>query len=345
LLIFYHIACTILGNFIFGPNSKMMSIHTILGAGGVIAEALARELIRHGRPVRLVSRSAQKHRAAEVTTLVADITDPKQAFMAVQGSSIVYLCIGLKYDYSVWRQQWPKIMTNTIEACSRAGAKLIFFDNVYMYGRVNGAMTEETPYDPVSRKGDLRARLATQLMSEVRKGNITATIARSADFYGPGAERTSIPNLLVFSRLAKGKRAQWLMNAHVKHSFTYTEDAAKALYLLASDEGAWNQTWHLPTAADPLTGSEFIAWAALGLDTPARYSVLPGWMIGLGGWFDKTTAELREMLYQNEFDYIFDSSKFEKAFQFIPTSYETGIKATANTYQRTDQKRALRVKN
>jgi nucleoside-diphosphate-sugar epimerase len=321
-----------------------MSIHTILGAGGAIAEGLSRELLRQGQPVRLVSRHAQDHQSAGVTTLIADITNQKQAFTAIQGSSIVYLCIGLKYDYSVWRQQWPKIMSNTIEACSRSGAKLIFFDNVYMYGQVNGAMTEETPYDPKSRKGDLRARLATQLMSEVRKGNITASIARSADFYGPGAEKTSIPNLLVFSRLAKGKKAQWLVNAHVKHSYTYTEDAAKALCLLASDEGSWNQVWHLPTAVNPLTGAEFIASAALSLGVPSRYSVLPKWMIGLAGWFDKTTAETREMLYQNEFDYLFDSSKFEKAFPFIPTSYEAGIKATANAYQRTDQKRALRVK-
>jgi nucleoside-diphosphate-sugar epimerase len=325
-----------------------MSIHTILGAGGVIAEGLAQELIRQKQQLRLVSRHVQDHQqdhqSAGVATLVADITDPKQALMAIQGSSIVYLCIGLKYNYSIWRQQWPKIMTNTIEACSRSGAKLIFFDNVYMYGQVNGAMTEETPYDPKSRKGDLRARLATQLMSEVRKGNITAAIARSADFYGPGAEKNGVPNLLVFSRLAKGKRAQWLVNANVKHSYTYTEDAAKALYLLASDEGSWNQAWHLPTAVDPPTGAEFIASAALSLGVPSRYTVLPKWMIGLAGWFDKTTAETREMLYQNEFDYIFDSSKFEKAFQFIPTSYEAGIKATANAYQRTDQKRALRVK-
>jgi dTDP-D-glucose 4,6-dehydratase len=39
--------------------------------------------------------------------------------------------------------------------------------------------------------------------------------------------------------------------------------------------------------------------------------------------------ELGEMLYQHEFDYRFNSSKFEKAFQFIPTSYEQGIKETA----------------
>jgi nucleoside-diphosphate-sugar epimerase len=307
-----------------------MPIHTILGAGGAIANGLARELTDHGETVRVVSRNPASFPGAG--SVQADMTDPQQALRAIQGSAIVYLCIGLKYDFSIWRQQWPRIMTNTIEACKQAQAKLIFFDNVYMYGRVDGGMTEDSPYDPCSRKGDLRARIATQLMSEVRHGNITASIARSADFYGPGSDKTSLPAILIFDRLAKGKRAQWLVNAKVRHSFTYTGDAVKALYLLARDENSWNQAWHLPTATNPLTGEEFIELAARSLSKPARYMLLPKWMISLGGLFDKTTSELREMTYQYEFDYLFDSSKFEKAYNFQPVSYEEGIKATAGQY-------------
>jgi nucleoside-diphosphate-sugar epimerase len=307
-----------------------MPIHTILGAGGAIANGLARELTGHKESVRLVSRNPPASPGAE--SVQADITDPMQARRAIRGSSIVYLCIGLKYDYSVWREQWPRIMTNTIEACMEAQAKLIFFDNVYMYGRVKGAMTEDSPYDPCSRKGDLRARIATQLMSEVRKGHIIASIARSADFYGPGSEKTSVPGLLVFDRLAKGQRAQWIANTGAKHSFTYTGDAVKALYLLARDENSWNQAWHLPTASNPLTGAEFIAAVAGSLGKTARTMILPKWMIGLGGLFDKTTAELREMTYQYEFDYLVDSSKFEKAYHFRPIAYKEGIKATADAF-------------
>ncbi len=191
-----------------------MSIHTILGAGGAIADLLATELISRGLPVRLVSRHPVERAGA--TTVTADISKRDQAFRAIEGSAVVYCCIGLKYDYAVWRQQWPRIMDNQIEACSATGAKLLFFDNVYMYGRVDGPMTEETPYDPSSRKGDLRARIATQLMSEVRKGNITAAIARAADFYGPGTTKTSVPDLLVFQKLLKGEPAQWLVNTGVR---------------------------------------------------------------------------------------------------------------------------------
>jgi nucleoside-diphosphate-sugar epimerase len=309
-----------------------MSIHTILGAGGAIADILATELIARGLPVRLVSRHPAERPGA--TVVAADLTQRDQALRAMSGSAVVYCCIGLKYDYWLWRQQWPRIMDNQIEACKTSGAKLIFFDNVYMYGKVDAAMTEDTPYDPSSRKGDLRARIATQLMSEVRKGNITATIARSADFYGPGTAKTSVPDILVFQKLLKGEPAQWLVNAGVRHSFTYTPDAAKALAMLALDDSSWNQVWHLPTAAPALTGAEFIKRVATELDREARIRILHRWMIRLGGVFDVTTKELYEMLYQYQFDYLFDSSKFEKAYGFRPTSYEEGIKATAEAHLR-----------
>ena len=65
----------------------------------------------------------------------ADLSDKDQTIRATAGSSIVYLLVGLKYDHNLWTEMWPRIMANTIEACKRSGAKLVFFDNVYMYGK------------------------------------------------------------------------------------------------------------------------------------------------------------------------------------------------------------------
>ncbi len=313
-----------------------MLTHTILGAGGAISDTLAPLLIERQFSVRLVSRNPKPRQGAAI--LSADLTDPDQALQAVTGSEVVYLCMGLPYTYSIWRRIWPRVIDNIIEACKKTQARLIFFDNVYMYGKTAGQMTEETPYDPSSRKGDLRARLATKIMSEVRKGMITATIARAADFYGPGAEKTGLPNLLVFQRMLNRQRAQWLVNPHAHHSFTYIPDAAKALCLLATDENSWNQVWHLPTAQPPLTGAGFIELAAAAMDQPNQYTVLPKWMIRMGGLLDKTTKEIYEMLYQYDSDYLFDSSKFENAYRFRPTSYEEGIKATADAYRKGDEK-------
>ena len=169
------------------------------------------------------------------------------------------------------------------------------------------------------------------LLDEMKTGNLTALLARSADFYGPRA-RTGIPNVLVFDKLAKGAKASWLVNDSVKHSFTFTPDAARSLVLLAESESAWNQTWHVPTAPDPPTGKQFIGLAANAFGTQPKYQVLNRLMVWLAGRFDTTVRELYEMLYQYEFDYVFDSTKFTTAFGFQPASYPEGVRKTAETY-------------
>lgn len=305
---------------------------TILGAGGAIGNELVKELVRTKTHVRLVSRTPRRT-AANVQTMSADISDPDQAIWAVAGSEVVHLLVGLKYDHAVWRETWPRIMRNVIEECKRANAKLVFFDNVYMYGKVAGKMTEETPFNPCSKKGEVRAQIATDLLDEIKAGNLTAMIARSADFYGPDA-RTSVANVLVFSKLATGDKAAWLVNDSVCHSFTFTPDAAKSLMMLTETESAWNQTWHVPTAPDPPTGKEFIALAAEAFGVPARYRVLNRPMLMVAGWFNEMIAESYEMLYQNDSEYLFDSTKFARAFQFEPTGYRDAVRIIASTYKK-----------
>ena len=132
-----------------------MTVYTILGAGGSIGNALAKELTEQGKQVRLVSRSG--FTLPGTHSVCTDLSDLSDTIDAVKGSSIVFLCAGLPYNHKVWEKNWPRIMMHSIEACKRTSAKLIFFDNVYMYGRVNGKMTEKTPYYPCSKKGEVRA--------------------------------------------------------------------------------------------------------------------------------------------------------------------------------------------
>ena len=308
-------------------------MHTILGAGGVIATELVKELVSRRKSIRLVARNPKP--AGTVTRVVsADLSVLDQTVAAVAGSSVVYLVVGLKYDVSVWRELWPRIMRNAIEACKRANAKLIFFDNVYMYGKVSGPMTEDTPFNPVSRKGEIRAQVATMLLEEMKVGGVQALIARSADFYGPGA-RTSVANILVFDKLAKREKGSWLVNDSVPHSFTFTPDAARGLVVLGSSEASWNQTWHLPTALSPPTGREFIRMAAAQFGVEPHYRVLTPLMLKLVGVFNSDVREQGEMLYQYNSPYVFDSTKFTKAFGFGPMAYGDGVEETALAYKTT----------
>ena len=210
-------------------------MYTILGAGGAIADALVPALVPGGEPIRLVSRHPRPLPGA-AETVAADLTRADDTVRAMAGSRIAFLTVGLPYDVRVWREQWPRIMGNAIAAAQRTGTSLVFFDNVYMYGRVSAPMTEATPFNPVSRKGEIRARIATMLLDAVARGYVTAMIARAADFYGPRA-RTGVGNVMVMDALAAGKAATWLATDQVPHAFTYVPDAADALVRLAGQRG------------------------------------------------------------------------------------------------------------
>jgi nucleoside-diphosphate-sugar epimerase len=306
--------------------------HTILGAGGSIGNALAYKLIERNEEVRLVSRSGYQIPGSE--SVKADITKFADALRSIDYSDKVYLCVGLPYDSKLWSEQWPVIMKNVVDSCKLANSKLIFFDNVYMYGKVTGKMTETTPYNPCSKKGEIRARIAMQLEEEISKKNLDAIIARSADIYGPYASTTSIPYILAFRNLMGGKRAQWIVDANTLHSFTYTLDASEGMILLSENEECFNQIWHLPTS-HPIDGETFIHIIERELGIDPGYIVLNKWMIKTAGLFDKTVSETYEMLYQSEYNYIFDSTKFNEFFDYTPESLHGGIRNTIEFLQST----------
>ena len=193
-------------------------------------------------------------------------------------------------------------------------------------------MTEETPFHPWSKKGEVRAKIAKSLIDEWKAGSLTAMIARAADFYGPGATY-GIPNVMVFEPMSKGQKAMCLANDSLPHSYTYTPDAARGLVALAENESAWNQTWHVPTTANPPAGKEFIAMAAKEMGVAPKYRVLSRPMVKIFGWFNPVVGEVREMMYQNDSPYLFDSSKYARAFGFAGTPYADGIRATAGSYR------------
>ena len=298
-------------------------MQTILGSSGIIGKELAKALPEYTNKIRLVSRNPQKVNDGD-ELLKANLFNAEETLRAVEGSEVVYLTAGLQYDSNVWRTQWPLLMKNVIDACKQNNSKLVFFDNVYSYGKVDGWMTEETLAKPDSEKGKVRTWLNEMIMNEVRQGNLKAQIAKAADFYGPKTP-LSFVKIMVFDNFKKGKKAQWFINVNKKHSFTYTPDAGKGTAILGNTESAYNQVWHLPTNKDVLTGKEFIELAAKAMGVKPEYTVVKKWMVQMLGLFNKIIKENVEMLYQNDSDYLFDSTKFEKAFNYKPISYEEGI--------------------
>jgi nucleoside-diphosphate-sugar epimerase len=302
-------------------------MQTILGSGGAIGTPLAKELKAYTDKIRLVARKPVQVNGDD-ELVIADLTNAADVDRAVAGSEVVYLTVGLEYNIKVWRRDWPVIMQNVINACLKHNARLVFLDNVYMYANTEiPHMTENSTIAPPSKKGQVRAALHHTILQAIRQRGLKALIARSADFYGP-AVKNGMLAITVEGEYKKGKKAYWQHDVNKVHTFTYTPDAAKGTAILGNTPDAFGQVWHLPTSSEKLTGKEFIERVAAEMQVQPKYYILSGFMMGLLGLIIPIVKEIKEMSYQYDRDYVFDSSKFEKRFNFKPTTYAVGIPAS-----------------
>lgn len=300
-------------------------MQTILGAGGQIADELARELhAKFTHDIRLVSRHPRK--VNETDELVAaDLMDSEQTSAAVAGSEVVYLTVGLPADSALWEQRFPVMMANVIAACEQHGARLVFFDNTYMYPRTSVPQTEETAFEPDGRKASVRAHIATMVLEAMHSGQLQAVICRAPEFYGPGNTQ-SYTNSLIFDRVKKGKRALVPLSATTLRSLIWTPDASRAMALIGNTPEAFGQTWHLPIDEQRLTYQQMIESCSEVLGRKVRYIVIPRWLVRFGSRFSSQLKEAAELLARYGTDNVFVSTKFAERFpDFRVTTYREGI--------------------
>jgi nucleoside-diphosphate-sugar epimerase len=305
-------------------------MQTILGANGQIATELAKELKRSWTSaIRLVSRSPKKVNDTD-ELFAANLLDPVATSQAVKGSSIAYLTVGLPADTKLWQEQFPVFMENTINACARHNAKLVFFDNTYMYPQNNIPLTEETPFDPVGEKGIVRAAIAQALLHAINIQKIEAVICRAPEFYGPDKTK-GITNTLIFEKIASGKKPIVPIRDDKLRTLIWSPDASKATALIGNTPDAYNQTWHLPCDDNRLTYKQFITLISKTTGKEVEYEVANKHSFEEGSSFSSQWKELLELLPRYEDDNLFISGKFKKRFpEFSVTSYEEGIKTILN---------------
>lgn len=301
-------------------------MQTILGANGQIAVELAREIgSKYTSDLRLVSRTPRKVNNAD-TLVSANLLDARQTIEAVKGSRVVYFTAGLPPDTKLWETQFPLMLKNALDACRAEGAMFAYFDNTYMYPQDSRLLSEDAPFEPVGRKGKVRAKMATMVLQEMTRGEIPVLIGRAPEFYGPGKTQ-SITNALIIDPLKQGKKPRVPVRDDTKRTLIWTPDASRALALLGNTSDAFGQTWHLPCCDDRLTYNEFVEKACEVFGMPDSYSVLGKWSMIVAGLFSKQVGELRELLPRYEQDNLFDSSKFKRRFpEFELTTYQEGLK-------------------
>ncbi|MDN6875656.1 NAD-dependent epimerase/dehydratase family protein [Pseudomonas citronellolis] len=300
-------------------------MQTVLGATGQIAMELARELRRtYTDDIRLVSRKPLRINDSDAL-VAADLLDADQAAKAVKGSSIVYFTAGLPPDTQLWETQFPVMLRNSLDAARAAKAKFVYFDNTYMYPQDDRMLTENAPFEPVGRKGRVRAQMASMVLQEMQRGDIPVVIGRAPEFYGPGKTQ-SITNTLVIDNIRAGKTPRVPVRDDTKRTLIWTPDASRALAALGNASDTFGQTWHLPCDDDRLTYKQFVALASEIFGREPAYKVLGKWTLTAVGLISKQVRELRELLPRYEHDNLFDSSKYKQRFpDFKVTTYRQGL--------------------
>jgi nucleoside-diphosphate-sugar epimerase len=209
-------------------------LHVVLGAGP-LGLAVARHLASRGDRVRAAARSKPAELPEGVEVVSADVAVEAEAKQACEGATVVYHCVNP--PYAKWPDLHPPLMNAIIEGAAAAGAKLVFGDNLYASGPVDGPLTEDLPYLAEGPNGRVRAQIAEMLLRAHRSGRIRATIGRASDFFGPHAHQSAVGDR-VFARVIAGKTAKVLGDPDLPHTVTYIEDFGRALVTLGEHDEA-----------------------------------------------------------------------------------------------------------
>jgi nucleoside-diphosphate-sugar epimerase len=306
------------------------SWQVVFGATGAIGGAVVDELVRAGRQVRAVSRGGQAPDGAH--GVAADASNRAQAAQAAAGASVIYHCASP--PYTQWPELFPTLTGSILGAAESSGAKLVFADNLYAYGPVDGPLREDLPAAARGPKGRIRAEMAADLLAAHREGRARVVIGRASDYYGPQGTGSTAGET-VFGRILAGKKPRWTGRLDQPHTFHYLPDIARGLVVLASRPEADGQVWHLP-AAGPLTAQQFFDLIATtaGQPVPVHASIASPALLAVAGVFSPLLRELRETTYQFRAPFVIDASKFEAAFGDLePTAHLDAVRRTIAWYR------------
>lgn len=279
--------------------------------------------------MRSVSRRRPLSLAEDVEWRGADASDSDAATDAADGASVIYQC--LNAPYTEWPKQFPPLQRGVLAAAERADALLVSLENVYGYGPTAFSMTEDLPLNATTSKGRVRAAMTAELLSASQSGRFRFAIGRASDFFGAGVTESTL-GARVFGNALASKRADFIGNPHLPHTYSYVPDIAAGLAILGTDERAIGQVWHLPgpETVTTLTVLDLIA-GEVGHPVPVRS--VPKLVVRALGILDPMMRELAEMSYEFEAPFVLDTTKFESAFGVSGTPLDIAIKETVAWYR------------
>jgi nucleoside-diphosphate-sugar epimerase len=306
--------------------------HVIFGTGA-IGLATYDALRRRGESVRLVNRSGHARVPDDVEVIGGDARDSAFTCAVAQGATVLYQT--LNPPYHQWTAQWPPLQAGVLTAAQATGARLVSMENVYMYGRPNGRpLTEDRPNAAHTTKGQLRARMAGELLAAHQAGRVQVAIGRASDYFGPHGGAQSNLGDRVFPAAIAGKTATVLGKPDQPHTYTYIPDIGEGLAVLGEHPDAPGQIWHLPNDPATKTTRQLVDIVYQQAGQPrGKLRAMPAALLRIVGLTNPTVRELIEMQYQFDEPFIVDSSKISTDLDVHATPIERAIADTFAMYR------------
>jgi len=303
-------------------------LHVVFGAGQV-GRALIDQLARAGETVRVVSLHRPPDLPDGVDSRAVDVTDAEAASEAARGASVVYQC--LNAPYAEWPARFPPLQRAVMAAAERSDALLVTLENVYGYGPTGGTpMTESTPSAPTSVKGRTRAAMTRELLAASEAGRIRIAIGRASDFFGAGVTESTLGER-VFANAVAHRRADFIGDPDLLHTYSYAPDIASGLAVLGSDPRAVGRIWHLP-GPETLSTRAVLDLVAAEVGHPVAVRTVPKVLLRVGGLVSPMMRGLAEMAYQFEEPFVLDTTAFESTFGPAGTPMAVAVEETVAWY-------------
>ena len=216
------------------------NIHTpqtalVIGATGGVGGAVANQLLVRGWRVNALNRDpervAQASRLSGLTWIKGDAMNAADVLAAAKGASLIVHAANPP-GYRNWGKVVLPMLDSSIAAAKATGARLLLPSTVYNYGEDAGAViTETSPQNPITRKGEIRAEMERRL----KASGVKTLIVRAGDFFGPGATANSW-----FSQFIKpGKPVRSVTYPGVRsigHAWAYLPDLGETMMKLLERE-------------------------------------------------------------------------------------------------------------
>lgn len=270
----------------------------VLGATGGIGGAVAKRLVDAGWSIRALNRNAEKARASrpDYDWRQGDAMSGADVLAAAEGVQLIVHAVNPP-GYRNWGELVLPMLESTIAAARATGATILLPGTVYNFGPdAFPLLREDSPQNPVTSKGRIRAELERRLKAASEDG-VRVIIVRAGDFFGPDAAN----NWFSQGMVKAGKPVDTVIypgRTGTGHQWAYLPDVAETMARLVERrfelpdfavyhmEGIWDADGRaLVDAIGRVSGRRPRVWS------------FPWWSMPFLAPFVPLFRELREMRY------------------------------------------------